>query len=1281
MPKHRSMLLLCCLLIFAGFTGFAQINAGRLVGTVASSDGVVSGASITITDDQTGRQRQLASAADGTFSIPQLDVGTYTIKVTATGFKTYTAKEVKIDIGREYSLNIMLEIGAVQESVTISAGTDVLNATTAELSTTVSPRQVLELPLNGRNPLSLITLQAGAAPNRGNGSAIINGARTSSTNFVRDGINVQDIFIRNGFVPDTPTVDNTGEFTLITQNAGAEVGFGSSQVQLATPRGGQNYHGALWLYNRNSYFAANNYFNNAAGRYVATDAAVIQGRARVGEERAGRPFLNRNQFGGKFSGPIWLPHFGQGGPGVAKVDKAFFFFSYEKFLLRQQQIKNTTILRPDARNGIFSYRPTNPNAIQPGQCLTFTNGVCTINVLSGAGLTGAIPATSLGVLALDPTVQTRFLSTMPTAANRADLGDGLNTIGYSFNQSDPENRYEYTTRLDYELSSKHQLNGVYRFNKTVDARTDIDGSYNSTARANTSSPVKFMSLGWVSNYGRLSNDARGGFQFADVAFLNQVLPQQPFLVGGIPLALTSPEVNFRDQGRNTRTVVFTDNASLAWGKHTMRFGGDYANYKVLSFNQATVGIPTFNISTTANANTPRLTAGLFPGGISLADQNNADALRYFLGGVLGAGTIGANVTSRTSGYVPGAALDRRLKYDTVGLYVSDQWRIRPELTLNYGMRYEYYVPLRTADGLYLEPVLGNDATAGVLNPNGTYDFVGVNSGVEGRFIKPDRDNFGPTVSFAYTPQFKDGVLAKAFGSGKTVYRGGFRTSYVNDEYIRSVDNAVGQNAGLTAAVNAVQNGSPQLNARFGNALSVASLNPPAYITPPRTYAQNNTAAFGNAGTVFAVDPKLQLPRSYEYNFSIQREIGFQTAVELRYVGAHSSQMVRTIDFNQVDIRNNGFLADFNRAVSNERATRNGNTAGSIFGNATCLASGACQPLTVIPNLTTAGQNAVQAQITLGTPAETAFNLIGGANTGSVRFLANPNTGIANLVLNGGKFNYNALQTEIRRRFSNGLHLQANYTFQKNLTDVPDDGINQSRVAPYLDNQNQRLDYARASFDTTHSFNFNGIYELPFGAGKKLFNSGGWKDRVIGGWQVTSILQITSGTPLSFLDPRGTLNRAGRSANQTASSNLTKEQIKDLIGIRRDASGIVYFIDPSVILASGRASNGFGQATAANQVFFNVLPGQTGNVERLFINGPRFWNWDASAIKNIRITEGKRLQLRLEAFNVTNSTRFRTTAAGVAETNSGIFNINNTTFGRLPSAQAPRIVQFVGRLEF
>jgi hypothetical protein len=284
-----------------------------------------------------------------------------------------------------------------------------------------------------------------------------------------------------------------------------------------------------------------------------------------------------------------------------------------------------------------------------------------------------------------------------------------------------------------------------------------------------------------------------------------------------------------------------------------------------------------------------------------------------------------------------------------------------------------------------------------------------------------------------------------------------------------------------------------------------------------------------------------------------------------------------------------------------------------------------------------------------------------------------------------------LQTEIRRRFSNGFHLQANYTFQKTLTNAS--GVGQTNFEPNLSNLFPEIEYSRADYDATHVFNLNTIYELPFGRGKRWFSDVGGLDRLVGGWQVTSILQMATGAPITITDPRGTLTR--RNARQTANSNLSKDEIKDLIGIFRTPCG-VFFINPAVIDlnqtalangqcgslltggATGRGARGFGQSTFPGQVFFNVQPGQTGTLERAFINGPLYVNWDASLIKNIRITERTKFQLRFEAFNVLNRANF-------FATQFGNLNINSTNFGRISttftSSGAQRVIQFAGRFEW
>ena len=258
----RKLLVSSVIVVISAIAIFAQDTTGKLVGTVSAPDGAIPGATVVVTDNQTGKERTVTTGEDGNFSIAQLEFGTYSVKISAAGYKTLTTTDLKIDAGREYPLNVQLEVGAISEEVTVTAGTEQINSTNGELSTTISQEQIRELPLNGRNPLSLLNLQAGVNPL----TSSINGQRSSSTAVTRDGLNVQDNFIRTGaFVSDQPNVDDTGEFTFTSQNAGAEQGGGSSLVQLVTPRGGKSFHGSLFAFNRNSEFTANRFENNRDG--------------------------------------------------------------------------------------------------------------------------------------------------------------------------------------------------------------------------------------------------------------------------------------------------------------------------------------------------------------------------------------------------------------------------------------------------------------------------------------------------------------------------------------------------------------------------------------------------------------------------------------------------------------------------------------------------------------------------------------------------------------------------------------------------------------------------------------------------------------------------------------------------------------------------------------------------------------------------------------------------------------------------------------------------------
>ncbi|MCA1638107.1 MAG: carboxypeptidase-like regulatory domain-containing protein, partial [Acidobacteria bacterium] len=939
-------------LAIAVSSAFAQTTTSSLVGTVAGPDGLIPGATVVVRDNKTGNEVTTVTDEAGGFRVPNLEVGTYTVNITASGFKTFTAQEVRIEVSRDYSLAARLEVGGVQETVVVTAGEEIINSVDAEINNNVSRKQLDDLPSLGRNPLNFVTLQPGVSDNPSQ-QPVINGIRTSATNITIDGINVQDNYIRanaTAFSPARPTVDEVEEFAVSTQ-ANADAGFGGAQIQFSTRRGGNDFHFRLFEFNRNSALAANDFFNNANG---------IE-----------RPFRNRNQFGGNASGPLPFLNFGEGGPvAISGKDKLFFFFAYENLIDRQPADPQfNTVLTPNARQGIFTYTDNSGQLRQ-------------VNLFS--------PAFGTGITGINPLIASRFLANIPQG-NTTQVGDQLNTTGYQVTQNFNQEQTNYTTRIDLAINPLNTLTGTYRYVYQDLNRADIniDDTFNTDPRVHQPSSNPFLSIGLSSAISsKLTNEVRGGFFFSNPTFLRKDPNLENYFV--LPL-VSNPENGYQNQGRDTKTYNIQDNATYVTGKHSFRFGGQYQRVKIDSFVAFGV-VPTFAIGTgtaTPSITTTQFTnTSLFPGGVPVAQRATANALLALLGGIVSAGSQTFNVTSQDSGYVPGANERRLYSYNILGFHFSDQWRITRDLTLNLGLRYDRYTPLKSENGLFLEPTIPdlNDPVSAILNPNGGYQYVGGNAGKEGLFYKADNNNFAPVVSFAYAPKFERGIGGVLFGAN-TVIRGGYRISYINDELVRAPDNALGGNQGLSLTANALRPGttSTALNSRIDNLPSITT---PAFSGPNRTYAQNNAAA-GNFGTVFAIDPNIETPLVHEYSFGIQREIGFNTAIEVRYVGTRSKNLLRGTDFNQVNITNNGFLADFNRARANLLLT--GNPGCTVAQNQ------GCQPLTVFPNLASGGlltNGTIQSLIQTGQVAQLAFTYLSNNLQGNVNFVPNPNTGVA-----------------------------------------------------------------------------------------------------------------------------------------------------------------------------------------------------------------------------------------------------------------------------------------------
>ncbi len=818
--------------------------------------------------------------------------------------------------------------------------------------------------------------------------------------------------------------------------------------------------------------------------------------------------------------------------------------------------------------------------------------------------------------------------------------------------------------------------------------------------------LSISSGGWRwSPTATLSNEFRIGRLYSQPDFFRTDAPRSEFFT--VPLITNVEPLNgtaiFRPQGRAVTTTNAQDTVSWLHGNHSFRFGAQYQKVKIYAYNDAG-NLPVYNLGLSTAGPTINFAALAAPG-TTITTTATANSLLALLGGIISSGSQTFNAPNQTSGYVAGATRATPFTFKLYAPYFLDQWKVSPSLTLNLGIRWDYQTPVEIDTGAHFEPVIapGRNPVDAVLDPNGSYQFVGGNAGRKNAMYKPDKNNWAPSFGFAWAPTNIENGFLKGLTGKNFVLRAGYRRSYVNDETVTAPNNALVGNAGFQTGISALRQVTPTttstaLDDRAG-ATHISTITTPVFASAP-TYRANNTASFSSFGTVFAIDPNLQTPNQNDYQVGIQRQFGDWVA-ELRYVGGYSKNMLRTIDYNQTKLPAQ-FIAEFATVRANVIAgCPAGCTANAPF---TAQASGGnITPTNVLGVAIKQGAIAEFANILL------INGIIPNNNTfpvpsGDMRslFLPNPNTGVANVLLNGGHYNYNAGQFELRRRFKDGLYLQANYTFSKELTDAV--GTGQTRVEPFLDNNNPGLDYTRADYDQTHVINVNAIYELPFGKGHRWVNSNKWLDYAIGGWQLGLVWRVASGAPITFTDARGTLNRAARSARQTALTNLTDKQLKQYIGVFKTKCG-VFYINPIAInihqqaLAAGNCSslnigltsglypgtptpvpavggagtNGFGTPSFPGQIFFSNGPNSTSGMRRAIVNGPWLSSADISLLKNFRITERVTFQLRGEAYNFTNTPYF---APGQ------FIDINSTSFGRISGVSvASRVVQVAGRLSF
>jgi hypothetical protein len=1253
----RGVLLLCCFLICSGFL-VAQSTGGRILGRVTDATGaVLAGTKVTATNEATGVSRNVVSSDAGDYGLVEVTPGSYTIQFELKGFKTNVQRGVNVDVNQVVTLNSSLQIGGSQEVVEVTSELPQVDTTSTQLGAVINERSVNELPLNTRDTYQFLQLQPGVQAQLGSsgslffgsddaGSVSVNGGRTRSNNFSVNGGDANDLFVNLPTIEPTP--DSIAEFRVITNTFDAEYGRNSgSVVNVITKSGTNNIHGNVYEYFRNTDLDAQGFFNTV------------------------RPQLNQNQFGATLGGPI-------------RKDRTFFFASYEGRRIRQGQEGNEVNVPSSAmEGGDFSQVNTGANFLGSisdpfvAQVLAGRPGCSAAISAEGGLLTIPTPQNPTPWSQIFPTNVIPTACQDPVAVNLQRFIPAANLPNSQF-ESVPvatDNENQVTFRFDHRINDHQSFSAYYYFNNAYkltpfntfeDAGATLPGfgNYNNARdqQYNLShtwtisnalvNEVRFVymregQLGFLRNVstGAVTSSCTGAasnYCFTGTSDSSTIVGAYgtspslgittglPSSITGVPFVNIAGFVSFGNNWEGTLPQVgnsFQWNDGLTWvkGNHTMKFGVDVRRGRFDQFYYYNVnGDATFS--------------GLGPDVIGGAD---GDAYPQYLLGL-------------ADSYQQGSGQSEAIRTFSIYPFVQDSWKIRPNLTLNYGLRWEFNtIPtdisahvetFRPGQNSTVYPCQLSPASVayfqgyGVANP--TCDNTGVtptglvvpgDPGVPPGMTASYHKAFAPRIGLSYSPNAHSGLLGRLVGdNGKTSIRSGWGIFY------NPIEELVLAQFGAEPPFG----GSSYLSNTFFNTPFVyqdgSGVAPNPYtgvLTPPRGQPVD-LSVFRPMLFYGEFQPNLKAQYTVQYNLTIQRQLANSLMLQVGYVGSEGHHLLAGRDINP---SNPQTCLDINTVVGDGTCTQTSEDAQFILPAGSFAPSGGFH-LPYGPN----GPTVIPA----GTDIS-GLNLVGlrpysSPNCHPLTGTGCPVDGIPvfssifaeDTVANSS---YNAFEAMLEKRFSHGLQFQASYTWSKSLDEA-------STFEETLNPFNPKASRALSLFNSAQRFVISYDWELP------IARREGIAGKVLNDWAISGITEFQSGFPIRL---------------DTEDDNELIDSIFFLGTEAPSMNGKLQKLDPK---APGNLYLNFNQFSDPPLGSFN------NGTPRSVCCGPGIQNWDFSVHKKISLSESKYFQFRAEIFNLFNHTNFANP--------DGHYSDGLGQFGKISTLSLPeREVQFALKFYF